>query len=208
MVLFVPQGKAIQYGLKGGLNWSKYASPTATDPIDEFISNYNPGWLGGFFCNFKLSEQFSIQPEIYYARIGEKETNPLVEGFVTLASIGVTYKELLDYIQVPVLAKFKVLPKGPFSPILQAGPYFGFLLSGKYKTLDAAGAVLYSGDLKQYYKTMDFGLAFSGGFEYEMGNKLLSLEFRYNLGLTDIEKTEHIYITKHRTLMVMLGVGF
>jgi hypothetical protein len=209
MVVFVSQSRAVQFGLKGGLNWSKYASPTASVPADEYISKYNMGWLIGGFYNFKLSDQFSIQPEIYYTRIGEKETNPLLTGLVMLAAVGATYKELLDYIQVPVLAKFKVLRKGPFSPFLQAGPYLGFLLSGKYKTFDASGAVLFQGDLKQYYKTLDFGLAFSGGLEYEMGNKLVFLEFRYNLGLTNIEKeTDTTYITKHRTLMVLVGVGF
>ncbi len=207
MVLFVPQSRAAQFGLKGGLNWSKYASPMAVNPLDEYISQYNQGWLIGGFLDFKLNERFSIQPEIYYTRIGEKETNPLV-GIEQLDGVGVMYKELLDYIQVPVLAKFKVMPNGPFTPVLLAGPYFGFLLSGNWKLLDAAGAVVDSGDLKQYYKTMDFGLVFSAGLDWTIGKLLLSAEFRYNLGLTDIEKTEHIYITKHRTLMVMVGVGF
>jgi opacity protein-like surface antigen len=209
MVVFVPQSRAVQFGLKVGMNWSKYASPTANDPAYEYISKYNMGWLVGGFCNFKLSEAFSIQPEIYYTQIGEKETNPLLDGVELMSLIGVEYKELLDYIQIPVLAKFKVMAKGPFTPILQAGPYLGFLLSGKSKTLDASGAVLFTDDLKQYYRTTDFGLVFSGGLEYEMGNKLVSLEFRYNLGLTNIEKeADTTYITKHRTLMVMVGVGF
>jgi hypothetical protein len=78
----------------------------------------------------------------------------------------------LDYITLPVLAKFPIAK----NLSLEAGPQVGFLISGKYKTND-------SNEKIPGLKTIDFGL--DAGLEYELNNGVF-FQARYNLGLTDI----------------------
>ena len=68
----------------------------------------------GMFAEFKVSNKFSIQPELLYSRQGAK--------------VG---SKKLNYINVPVLVKF--YPINKFS--IEAGPQVGYLLSIKGGTL-------------------------------------------------------------------------
>lgn len=93
----------------------------------------------------------------------------------------------LDYLNIPVIAKYFVAEK--FS--LQAGPQIGFLLSGKgdYKETVTTGGVTTSNsssqNLKENVKSTDFGFNFGIGYEF---TKELAVDLRYYVGLSDINK--------------------
>ncbi len=146
------QDEGIKLGIKGGLNVSNLMGDVKDVAIRTSIH-------AGLVAEIIVSDKFSIQPELLYSGQGATVTS---DG-------GGRIK--LDYLTLPVLAKFPIAK----SLSLEAGPQVGFLISGKYKTND-------SNEKIEGVKTIDFGL--DAGLEYELNNGVF-FQARYNIGLTD-----------------------
>ena len=145
--------EGIKLGIKGGLNVANLMGDVEDVAIRTSIH-------AGLVAEIIVNDKFSIQPELLYSGQGASETR---EG-------GGRIK--LDYITLPVLAKFPIAK----NLSLETGPQVGFLVSGKNKTND-------SNETIPNTKTIDFGL--NAGLNYELNNGVF-FQARYNLGLTDI----------------------
>jgi hypothetical protein len=145
--------EGIKLGIKGGLNVANLMGDVEDVAIRTSIH-------AGLVAEIIINDKFSIQPELLYSGQGASVTS---DG-------GGRIK--LDYITLPVLAKFPIAK----NLSLEAGPQVGFLVSGKYKTND-------SNDKIEDTKTIDFGL--NAGLGYELNNGVF-FQARYNLGLTDV----------------------
>ena len=146
----------ISFGLKVGPNFSLITG----DDTDDFDGKF--GFHTGGVIEFSISEQFSIQPELMYSAQGDKGTFD-----------GMEIKFKLDYLNLPVMAKYYVAEG--FS--LEVGPQIGFLLSA-----DAEGGGI-SIDIKDVMKDIDFGLNFGVGYRMENG---LNFSGRYYVGISNI----------------------
>lgn len=146
----------VKFGVKGGLN---IASISPNEGGSSKIG-FN---LGGF-ADIKISDKFHVQPELLYSGQGEKNEFS-----------GVTVNSNLNYINIPVMAKFFVAEG--FN--IQAGPQLGFLLSA-----DVSGNGQ-SVSIKDQFKTVDFGVNF--GLGYDIGENMM-VDLRYNLGLGGLAK--------------------
>lgn len=135
----------MKFGVKAGYLNSNFTGDA--DGGDARSSFY----IGGL-VDFAVSEKFHVQPELLYSMEGSGET-----------------EENLDFIRIPVLAKYYVADS--FS--LHAGPQFGFVAGG--------------GLVKDLTKSMDYGLAIGAGYELESG---LFFDARYNLGLANISDVD------------------
>ncbi len=147
------QDEGIKLGIKGGLNVSNLMGDVEDVAIRTSIH-------AGLVAEIIVSDKFSIQPELLYSGQGAS---------ITSTGGG---RAKLDYITIPVLAKFPIAN----NLYLETGPQVGFLISGKYKTNE-------SNDKIEDLKTIDFGL--NAGLNYELKNGVF-FQARYNLGLTDI----------------------
>ena len=147
------QDEGIKLGIKGGLNISNLMGDVEDVAIRTSIH-------AGLVAEIIVSDNFSIQPELLYSGQGASDTS---EGGGRLK---------LDYITLPVLAKFPIAK----SLSLETGPQIGFLISAKNKTNE-------SNEKIPNVKTIDFGL--NAGLNYELNNGVF-FQARYNLGLTDI----------------------
>ena len=83
----------------------------------------------------------------------------------------------LNYLNVPLMIQFK--SDGGFYG--EAGPYVGFLLSGKYK--QNVSGVKSESDIKDYFKSTDLGAALGIGYMMKSG---FGIGARYNMGLSNI----------------------
>lgn len=169
-----------KFGVKAGLNIANLGGD-----IEDNKSLV--GFHVGGFAEIKLSEKFAVQPELLYSTQGTKfdgEGDP---------------KFNLGYLNVPVMAKFYVAEK--FS--LEAGPQIGFLLSAKAK--GEAEGVEVEVDLKDEYKSVDFGLNFGAGYDF---TENLSAGIRYNLGLSNIYDGEGSDDYKESNGVFSLSVGY
>ncbi|RTY89662.1 porin family protein [Flavobacterium sp. GT3R68] len=142
----------MSFGVKGGLN---VASISNSDDAKSLI-----GFHVGAFGEFMLSEKFAIQPEVLFSTQGAKIDNSLGET---------DYK--LNYINIPVMAKFYVTP----AVSVELGPQIGFLMSADFG----------DDDVKDDLNSTDFGIGFGVGYNLTSN---MSLNARYTIGLSDIEK--------------------
>jgi hypothetical protein len=136
--------------------------------------------LGGY-ATIKVSDKFAVQPELLYSAQGAKFDND------------VNYN--LSYINIPVMAKFNVADK--FN--LEVGPQVGLLMSATTKT--PAGSV----DVKEFCKTMDFGLNFGAGYDVAEN---INVGLRYSLGLTQLEKEVATGQSASKNTNIQLSLGY
>jgi hypothetical protein len=174
---FNVNAQEVTFGAKAGVNFANVSGDDA-DGFDSRTSFH----VGGV-VNIGVSEKFSVQPEVVYSSQGAKDS---FEG------IDVDYK--MDYINVPVLAKFMVADG--FS--IEAGPQIGLLLSAK---IEGEGEEV---DIKDDLKGIDFSGAI--GVNYEMASGL-NFGARYNLGLGNIADFEDGDL-KNNVIQVSIGYRF
>ncbi|OUL62083.1 porin family protein [Flavobacterium sp. AJR] len=180
----------VKFGVKGGINLS-----TFTGDVENASSKV--GFQVGGFAEIKLTEKFSIQPELLYSLQGAKFEES-GEGF--------SYEntDKFSYLNIPVMAKYYVAEK--FS--LEAGPQIGFLLSAKSdftNTDEFFGTTSGDEDVKDFYKSIDFGVNFGAGYDF---TENLSAGLRYNLGLSNIAENEEGDNGKIKNSVFSLSVGY
>lgn len=177
----------VKFGLKGGINLSRFSGD-----IEDASSKI--GFQVGGFAEFKLTDKFSIQPELLYSTQGAKFEESEVNYF---------YKEKINtnYLNVPVMAKYYVASK--FS--VEAGPQIGFLLSAKDKWEEMYYGEKNSGtdDAKDDIKSVSFGLNVGAGYDF---TENVSVGVRYNFGLSNISDFDSD--AKIHNNVVSLSVGY
>ncbi|HAT69653.1 MAG TPA: PorT family protein, partial [Flavobacteriaceae bacterium] len=156
----------VSFGAKGGVNFSTLTGDDVDD-LDE--DNARTSFHVGAIVEIPISDRFSVQPEILYSGQGIKFEDEDFLGQGTEAKIK------LDYINVPVLAKF-YLVEG-FS--IEAGPQFGFLVNDEFEIEDSNGDTIESEDLDA--ASFDLGAAVGLGYKFTNG---LFLQGRYVFGLS------------------------
>jgi hypothetical protein len=119
----------------------------------------------GGFAIFELSPTLAIQPEVDYLVTGEQWD--ITDGSAI---------ENFTYLHIPILLRARLMKEGKFIPVVFAGPAIGFLLSAK----DSGD------DVKEFFKSTDFGLDMGLGAEIALGKMKALIDFRYYMGLTNV----------------------
>nr|AOE10401.1 hypothetical protein [uncultured bacterium] len=174
LIAFTVSAQNVTFGAKAGLNFASMTGDEA-DGLDGRTAFHL-----GVTAEIELSDSFSIQPELLYSG----------QGFT--ADNDVTGK--VDYINIPVMAKFYV--GDGFS--LEAGPQIGFLASAKS---EAGGESI---DIKDALKSTDFALNLGAGYKLDSG---LNFGLRYSIGLTDVPDGDSNGF-KHSVLQLSVGFNF
>lgn len=189
MAFAFSNAQEVKFGVKGGANLSSLVGD-----IEDGSSKV--GFQVGGFVEFKVSDKFSVQPELLYSAQGGIE-NGEFEFAGDFYEAEMNYK--LAYINLPVMAKYYVADK--FS--LEAGPQVGFLVSAKGEaTVEGNSA---EDDIKDDFKSVDFGVNFGAGYDF---TENLSLGIRYNLGLSNIVDDEFADDYKINNSVFSLSVGY
>jgi hypothetical protein len=154
----------IKFGIKAGASSSNVKW---TDDEGDETSVTEPTF--GAFVIFELTPTLAIQPEINYLVTGEK-----------WEITGGTNVENFTYIHIPILLRARLMKEGKFVPVVFAGPAVGFLLSAK----DGGE------DVKEFFKSTDFGVDLGLGAEIALGKMKALIDFRYYMGLTNAFNNE------------------
>lgn len=173
-----------QFGIKSSVNMSSFNGKDIKD------NDYKVGFSAGLYGHFPLTDQFAVQPEVNFTRMGGKYKDEVTEvGNTTVKNKN---KTTLDYIQVPVM--FKYYPAASRFNV-EAGPQFGFNMyaSNKQQTSTYANNMVYTTekkvDVKDDVKNFDFGVNF--GLGYNVTDNI-NVGARYYMGLTKItENTDN-----------------
>lgn len=129
----------------------------------------------GVVSEIPISGKFSFQPELMYSGQGYSFNDDTIA---------------LSYLNLPLMGKYYVT-KGLS---VEAGPQIGFLFSAKNE-----GA-----DVKDSFKTVDFGVNFGLGYKFDNG---LNFGARYNLGLTNINDVDG-YSGKNKNGVFQISAGY
>ena len=171
-----------RYGARLGANYATIAGDDTDDLDGKFGLNF------GGVAEIGVSDKFAVQPEVLYSQQGTKYSD----------SDGFDGKINLNYLNVPVMAKFKV--SDAFS--IEAGPQFGYLLSAKDKYDSPISG---EDDVKEFLKNTDFGGNIGVGYELDSG---LNFNARFNYGFSNINDFEDSSDFKNNNCVFYFGIGW
>jgi outer membrane protein W len=167
--------KSIKFGVKGGLNVT-----TLSGDIEEAEAKIG-GHVGGF-AEFRCNK-FAIQPELLLSMQGAESNYTNYFGGDFYSS---RYEANLLYLNVPVMAKYYILPKLS----AEFGPQIGILLDAETKYSETInGDVQYSENenVRSDIKTIDVGLNLGASYNF---NDHIGVGVRYTMGLTNIDDSK------------------
>ncbi len=170
-------------GVKAGPN---FANIDTKADVGENYKN-RTGFHGGAFALIKLTK-IGIQPEILFSQQGS-----------TVKINSQDFDANYSYVNIPVILKLYLI--GGLN--LQAGPQFGFVTNAEQDVLDFQSGAVTTEDIKDQLKGMDLSAALGLGWDLPFG---LTLDARYNLGLSDISDFEGSQTAKNQVFQ--LSVGF
>ncbi len=176
------QSQEFRLGAKLGLNVASLGG-----------DSYGIGSLGsrtsfhlGGLVEVPLMGKFSLQPELLYSSEGSNWT-----------FTGLDNNLKLDYIRVPVLAKFYIIE----GLSAEAGPVFGVLVGAKNDDGD---------DIKENFKTFDAAFGIGASYRLDMG---FFFSLRYNKGLLNVnedytDEWGYSYNYKNQSNVFQVSAGY
>lgn len=181
------------FGIKAGLVYGNTISINTNYKYDETAGL---SYTGGVYGTVKLTSFFSVQPELIYTNLRFTINNLDYTDENGNQLYSTTTKRRLEYIQLPVLAKFTI-PKTGIS--ITPGIQVGYLLGakediGSYKDID----------IKPIYKNLDIGPVF--GVEYQFASGV-QVAFKKGFGILNISK-EKLYGMIELPTATYLTVGY
>ncbi|WP_372473096.1 porin family protein [Capnocytophaga sp. ARDL2] len=174
----------VKFGPKAGVNFSKQNHNDA---------KAHTGFHVGAVAEIKLGEKFSIQPEVQYSTQGSKVEREIL-------GTKFSAKHQLDYVNVPVVAKFYVVD----GLSIEAGPHVSFLAKESYEV--KAGNLGVGGSNQKPFeaKKLDYGV--SAGLAYDTPSGLF-FNARYMIGLNDLRESDTTGDAV-KSSVIQAGVGF
>lgn len=183
----------VSWGVKGGLNLANLTN-------NEGNADMKPSFYIGGFMEYRVSEFFGISPELLYSRQGfqAKEGGTIVG---LRLKDGTTARLRLNYINLPILAKFYVAE----GLSLDLGPQVGFDIGsdiwakngGEKETVDLPSTTY------EIPAPNTLDVSFAMGLTYNFND--FFVQGRYNLGLTDAFEDDE---ANSKNSVIQLGVGY
>jgi hypothetical protein len=194
------------FGVKAGISSTGIRGDAAdnfTNLLDfskgNVTTNDHVGFFAGGYATIPMSENFSIEPGIYYAQKGYELNGQL--NLKGLDFLGANAKAALltQYVDVPVLLK------GNFNGFqIFAGPQFSYLTKADLKT--TAGVL----GINLLNKTIDATSQFNrtdvsvtGGIGYQFTNGV-NISASYDYGLSKVDKNTNVEAYNRG---IKLGIG-
>jgi hypothetical protein len=167
------------FGIKGGLIASHLQGE---DVVGYANLHKRQSYHAGFYSQFSVTDNFSIQPEVLYTRKGFQYDDTDTR---------------LDYFDVPILACFRVLD----NISLLAGPQVSVLMTVKENDKEMG---------KEFYNSFDYGAA--AGIEGRLSFLRLGARYGrsfhdiYKPG--HVVGSRPVTDVQHNTLQFYIGAGF
>lgn len=194
------------YGQNSKINVGLEFTPTITSLGGKSMISNSDSRMGistGLSVERFLNSNISIKSGLNYERKGSKTSTLLTNDLGEL--IGTQELKLnFNYLTLPILISSSTEGKTKF--YINAGPFFGFLISHKRKVSAVAGHPKNSFDDTESMKRIDLGFSLGCGLNIPFGDAfLLDLGLRDNMGLFNIDKNGSI---KTNSYGFQLGIKY
>lgn len=180
-------------GVKAGVNIANADLDVAGAPSTDAIT----GFTGGGFIAIGLGA-IELEGDLLFSAKGYGYDEDISGAAATVVNN-------FNYIEIPVLLKWMIIPVGPVKPYLAAGPSLSFLMSAESKT-ELAGASD-TQDIKDSLGAADYSAVIGAGVRIGLAVVSLHAEVRYAIGLADVSDTSG-YSLKNNTVSILAGIGF
>jgi hypothetical protein len=206
--------KKFEYGLYLGASFSapyQKDIEKTTDFGQNFIikSNSKMGYFGELLFLYKFTSKTAISAGFNFTQY-KLNSNFQSDG---LERDGTVHESYLNF---PFLIRYQLFKKIPIS--LSAGPYIGILLNAKENGVTISnlplydkdgnfvvGNINYDFDVKEAFKSYDFGVSTQLGYEIKISHEVACIFFcKFNYGLIDVRKDE---IIEWKNYYLMTGIG-
>lgn len=169
LITTTAQSQIWHYGLKTDINFSGI---NGNGMQSKWVTNFQ----GGAFAEYMLNKKWSIQPELLFTQSTVKRGDDFLKYYTTEGRYGSNEKVYLNYISIPVVAKYHINK----IVSLHAGPQFSYLV---YSNED-----LIKSDRDAFKK---YEVSFNAGIEASLAP--ITFYFRYNKGLNNINDIDDRY---------------
>lgn len=227
-------GRDVHIGLKAGFSVPKLVGGGDEEITKDYKSRLTPNFGG--FVDVGVTRNVSVQFEVDYAPQGGKRNGiqpvtqvipglpPLPAGHYYFANFNNTAK--LNYLEFPVLLKYRARKDKRVGWYVNGGPYFGYLLKAETVTsgtsplyLDKGGSMPVPGfppipfdaktDVTHELNRWNVGVTGGGGltFKHRDNGNYFFLDARAAYGLTTLQK-DTINDGTSRTGNLVLSFGY
>ncbi|SMO37502.1 porin family protein [Fodinibius sediminis] len=185
MFISISSVQAQGLGISAGANFANFND---TDVSTESRT----GLMAGLTYDFAIPlSPITIQPGVFYTQKGAKASEGSIENTTKL-----------DYIEVPVVAKFDFILDNPvLTPHVYFGPYVGFNINAEQEISGGENAGTF--DIDENVKGTDFGVVVGAGADITKFN----VGIRYSAGLTGIAEDD-LFDGKNGVLSIVGGINF
>jgi hypothetical protein len=173
-----PQSKP-RVGIIGGANLA-----TLSGSYFENASN-RIGFAAGVMAVLPVSPSFAIQPELMFTMKGANSKPGGPDGTATI-----------DYIELPVLARFEMPAFRHMKPFVYGGPGFAYRTSCTLEGRDAQGPIRVGCDSLASqaalavpgakYSRTDVDGIIGGGLAFDVGGRTMTVGVRYDVGFVKL----------------------
>jgi opacity protein-like surface antigen len=182
----------LRYGVRIGATVSNFsnAQPHTSSKL---------GFTIGAVVEYGLSDKFSVQTEPAYMQQGGQYirfTDDTRFGSDDIFAVSTTSSSVTaHYIDVPLLAKYKLPAIGNFNPNIVLGGACGILIKASdsfertYHYTQTYFTVSSKQNVTSDFEMLQVGLTAGLGGEVSLGSKRLLIDVRYRYGLTDAKKS-------------------
>jgi opacity protein-like surface antigen len=146
----------------------------------------DPTYPAGYTKGGRTTVMFGAQAEMGFAKMFYIVLQPTYEGKgYQISGPAGSSTIAVNELDLPLLFKVKFL-QGVIRPYAFAGPNIGFVLTAT-QSYSFAGENTPDDDLKSKTSSIDFGIDFGAGAEYNVMPKMgITLDVRYSLGLSNV----------------------
>ncbi len=174
----------IYVGPKIGGTYSKISNFSDMFPT---FTKYRYGYQLGAVGEFGFTSKFSIQTEVEFVAKGAKSS--------------ADQRIKMNYIGIPILAKYCFKALGLKKIYAMGGTFQDIRTKGEWVDPGQTSSPLGGG-----FKKYDWGFSFGAGAEYPTKNGIWALDFRYNLGMTDLhDDVGESFKTRSRSFGISLS---
>lgn len=194
LCLFIafPAFAQLSFGLKGGTNIAEYSFKENGTNIDQESIN---GFTLGAVLEIGLGGNVFLQPEAVFIQKGS--------DFKLLNDDS---KFNVNYLDIPILLKIKILNSNLLNVNLLGGPSFGLALNGEQTTANGQ-TIDINFDVFGGLKRFDLGINAGGGVGVNLGSIGVFGDVRYLFGVSNISDNTDREI-KNKGLNISVGLMF
>jgi hypothetical protein len=168
-----------------------------------------PGLSAGAILTYSVINTFGVSLEALYSQKGAKFEN------APNSTERLNFNRRLNYVEVPLLARYFLNKEGDFRPNIFLGPSFGFKLNAKDVNRSVTGGTARpEQEITNTINPLDVGITGGIGLNFHVQGAMRALlDVRYTHGLSDVAESQSIGFAAdprvcNSALTISAGVSF